>query len=133
MKLSRNRWNENVIDGFYLFSNYDTSNIPNLLNLNVNSSLAPQKKCDNMFSDPKWDHIFSHFLGTYLVYIFFLLVCGNYPLTSKRARCRNLLSIDYRLNRINPGTHTIYPPNAERGYITKFEILLEGVFKYSIE
>ena len=53
-----------------------------------------------------------------------LLVCGNYPLTSKRGRCRNLLSIDSRLNRIDPSTN-IFPPNPERGYKTKFEILLE--------
>ena len=46
--------------------------------------------------------------------------------------CGNLLSIDSRLNRIDPSTNIIFPPNAERGYITKFEILLEGVFKYSI-
>ena len=37
-----------------------------------------------MFSDPESDHIFSHFFGKYLVYILFLLVCGNYSLTLKR-------------------------------------------------
>ena len=56
---------------FIYFSNHDTSNIPNLSNPNVNLSLASQTKCNNMFSDPKSDHIFPHFLGTYLVYIFF--------------------------------------------------------------
>ena len=98
MKLDSDRWNKNVIDGFYIFSNHDTSNISNLLNPNVNLSLASQKKFDNMFSDPKSDHIFSHLSGTYLVYNLFLLVCINYPLTSKRGRCRNVLYIDYRLN-----------------------------------
>ena len=46
--------------------------------------------------------------------------------------CRNLLSIDSQLNRINPSTN-IFPPNPERGYRTKFEILLEEVFPNSIE
>ena len=46
--------------------------------------------------------------------------------------CRNLLSIDSRLNRIDPSTN-IFPPNPEQGYRTKFEILLEEVFPNSIE
>ena len=121
-----------LLTGFIYFSNQDTSNITNLSNLNVNSSLESQTKFDSMFSDPESDHIFSHFSGTYLVYIFCLIVCGNYPLTSKRRRCRNLLSIDSGLNRIDPSTN-ISPPNPERGYRTKFGILLEGVFQYSIE
>ena len=45
--------------------------------------------------------------------------------------CRNLLSIDSRLNRIDPSTN-IFPPNPEQGYRTKFEILLEEVFPNSI-
>ena len=110
-RAAHDRWNKSVIDGFYLFSNHDTSNIPNISNQTVNLSLAFQTKCDNMFSDPESDHIFSHFLGTYLVYLLCLLVCGNYPLTSKRGRCRNLLSIDSRLNRIDPSTNVILPPN----------------------
>ena len=118
--------------GFIYLSNHDTSNIPNISNPNVNLSLASQTKCDNMFSDPELDHIFSHFLGTYLVYILFLLVCGNYPLTLKRGRCRNLLSINSRLNQIDPSTN-IFPFNPEWGYSTKLEILLEGVSQYSIE
>ena len=129
MKPACNRWNENFIVGFYLFVNHDTSNIPNLSNPTVNSSLASQTKCENMFSDLQSDHIFSHFLGTYLVYILFLLVCGNYPLTSKRERCRNLLSVDSRLNRIDPSTNIIFPPTAEREYRTKFEILLQVLFR----
>ena len=100
----------------YLFSNQDTSNIPNLSNPNVNSSLASQTKCDNIFSDPKSDHIFSHFSGIYLVYILFLILCSNYPLTLKMGRCRNLLSIDSQLNWIDPSTNIISPPNTERGY-----------------
>ena len=35
--------------------------------MNVNMSLASQTKCDNMFLDPKSDHVFSHFLVTYMV------------------------------------------------------------------
>ena len=85
---------KNVIDVFYLFSNRDTSNNSNLSNPNVNLRLVYQNKCDKMFSNPKLDHIFSHFLGTYLVNNLFLLLCGKYPLTLKRGRCRNLLSID---------------------------------------
>ena len=119
--------------GFISFSNHDISNISNLSNLTVNSSLASQMKCDNMFSDPQSDHIFSNLLGTYLVYILFLLVCGNYPLTSNRGVCGNLLSVDYWLNRIEPGTNNTFLPNAEQGYRTKFEILIGGVFQYKIE
>ena len=48
------------------------------------------------------------------------------------AYCRNILSIDSQLNQIDLSTN-IFPPNPERGYRTKFEILLEGVFQYSIE
>ena len=102
-----------LLTSYILFSNHNTSILSNL----------SKTKCDNVFSYPESDHIFSHFLGTYLVYILFLLVCGNYPLTSKRGRCRNLLSIDSRLNRIDPSTN-IFPPNPEQGYKTKFEILL---------
>ena len=102
---------------YILFSNHNTSNLSNLSNPNVNLSLASQTKCDNVFSYPKLDHIFSHFLGTYLVFILCLLVCGKYPLTSKRGRCRNLLSIDSRLNQIDPSTN-IFPPNTEQGYRT---------------
>ena len=56
-------------------------------------SFASQTKCDIMFSDLESDHIFSHFCFyvTYLVYILFLLVCGNYLLTLKMRRCRNIL------------------------------------------
>ena len=98
---------------FIIFSSHDTSNISNLSNPNVNLSLASQTKCDNMFSDPESDDIFSNLLSTYLVYILFLLVCGNYPLNSKRGRCRNLLSINYRLNRIDPRTKN--PPQIQNG------------------
>ena len=63
---------------FIDFLNHDTSNIPNLSNPNVNLGLASKTKCDDMFSDPESDHIFLHFLGTYLVYIFFLLVLYTY-------------------------------------------------------
>ena len=42
------------------------------------------------------------------------IVCGNYPLNSKRGRFRSILSIDYRLNRIDPSTDIISPPNSER-------------------
>ena len=52
MKPDRDIWNKNAIEGFYHFSNHNTSNIPNLLNLTVNLSLVSQTKCDDMFSDP---------------------------------------------------------------------------------
>ena len=44
---------------------------------------------------------------------------------------RNILSIDSQLNRIDRSTNIIFPPNAERGYRTKLEILLEVVFQYN--
>ena len=93
--------------GFIYFSNHDTSNISSLSNLTVNSSLAYQTKCDNIFSDPELDHISLYLSGTYLVYILFILVCGNYPLTLRRGRCSNILSIDSWLNRIDPSTYII--------------------------
>ena len=46
--------------------------------------------------------------------------------------CRNLFSIDSQFNQIKPITN-ISPPNPERGYRTKFEIILEEVFPNSIE
>ena len=49
MNIDRYRWKENVIDGFYLFSNHDTSNILNLSNPTVNLSLEYQTKWDNIF------------------------------------------------------------------------------------
>ena len=143
MKLTRPAWDwwsrikydgtKTSLTGFIYFSNHDTSNIPNLSNRTLNPSLVSQTKCDEMFSDLELDHIFSNSLGTYLVYILFLLVCGNYLLTSKRGRWRNLLLIDSRLNWIDLSTNIISPPNSERGYRTKFGILLGGVFQYSIK
>ena len=94
--------------------------------------LSISKKMWQHFSDPEADHIFSNFSGTYLVYIFFVLVCGNYTLTLERVRCSNLLSIDFWLNRINPSTNITFLSNAERGYRTKFWIMLEEVFQYII-
>ena len=136
---ARDQWCRLAIDGtkisstgFIDFSNHDALNTLNLSNPNVNLRLASQTKCDDMFSDPELDHIFSKFSVTYLVYILFILVCGNYPLTSKRERCRNLLSIDSQLNIINPRTSIIFLSNAEWRYRTKFEILLAEVFWYRI-
>ena len=60
-------------------------------NQNINLSLESQMKCDDIFSDPDSDHIFSKFSVTYLVYILFLIICGIYPITSKRVRGRDLL------------------------------------------
>ena len=87
-----------VIDGtkmlsmvFLEFSNEYISNISNIYNPNVNLSLASQIKRDKIFPDTKLDNIFSHFSVMYLVYILFLLVCGNYPITLKSGRCINLL------------------------------------------
>ena len=105
---------------FIYFSNHDTSNIPNFSNPTVNSSLASQTKCHKMFLDSESDHMF-------------LLVCGNYPPTPKWGRCRNLLFIDSWLNWIDASTNNIFLKNTERGYITKSEIILVGVFQYRIE
>ena len=105
-------------------------------------SLESNRKFELRISNEMWQHIFRSVVGsyilkffsvTYLVYIFFLIVCGNYPLTSKRGRCRNLLSNNPRLNWIYLITNIIFLPNPEQGYITKFEILLEGVFQHIIE
>ena len=61
------------------------------------------------------------------------LTSGNYGGNSEGGvLCGNLLSIYSQLNRIDPSTN-IFPPNPERGYRTKFEILLEEVFPKSIE
>ena len=79
-------------------------------------------------SNEMWQHvvrsvvrsyIFTFFSGKYLVYILFLLVCGDYPLTLKRRSCRNLLSIDSWLKWIDPSTNIIFLPNVEQGYRTK--------------
>ena len=91
MERARDKCETNVTDGFYQFSNNDISNISISTNKNVNLSLASQMKCDNMFSDPGSDHICSNFSVTHLLYILFLLVYGNCPLTLKRGRCRNIL------------------------------------------
>ena len=110
--------------------------------LKYSKSLESERKFELSISNKIWqhvfryresDHIFSHFLGTYLVYILFLLVCSKYLITLKNGRWRNLLSIDSRLNQIEPSTNNISPPNEERGYRTKFEILLEGLFQYITE
>ena len=124
----RDQWENMLSTGFIKNLNHDTLNISNISHPNVNSGLEYQMKCDDMFSDPESDHIFSYFVVTYLVYILFILVCGNYPLTLKRGRCRNLMSIDSWLNQIEPITNIIFLTNAERGYRKKFEILLGEVF-----
>ena len=100
--------------GLIDFLSQDITNISNICNPNINLILPSQAKRDNMFSHPKPDRIFSHFSVTYLVYILFLLICGNYPLTSKMGRCRNLLKVDSRLNQIDPGTNIIYQPTKIR-------------------
>ena len=53
---------------FYLGSNPYISNIYNIYNQEQNLSLASQKICDHMFSDPKSDHTFRVFwLHTWLI------------------------------------------------------------------
>ena len=139
-RAARDWWISLAIDGTKTLSTvfiYFQITIPQ-----ISKSLESNCKFDLSISNKMWKHvfrfavgsyIFTFFTGTYLVYTLFPLVCGNCPLTSNRGRCRNILSVDSRLNRINPITNTIFLPNAERGYRTKFEILLEGVFQYSIE
>ena len=117
------------LGGFIDYSNHDTSNIPNMLNLKVNSSLVSQTKCDNMFSDPSSDHILSHFLvRTWFIYFFFLYVLIIH-LLQRGEGCRNIPCIDSRINRMDANTNIIFLPNIENGYITKFEIILGGVFQ----
>ena len=84
------RWNENLIDFFSLLSNKYISNISNLYNPDVNLSLVYQTIYDHMFSDPKWDHIFSYFCFLPGLYIF-LIVCGNLTLTLNTGSCWNIL------------------------------------------
>ena len=90
-------------------------------------------KCDDMFSDPELDYIFLHFSVTNLVYILFLIVCGNHPLTSKRVRCRNLLYFDSQLNQIEPSTNIISRPmqSGDTGQNSKY--YLEKYFENSTE
>ena len=47
--------------------------------------LSIQKKCNNMFQIRSWI-IYFNFLVTYLVYIFYIILCGNYPPNLKRRR-----------------------------------------------
>ena len=109
--------------------------------LKYSKFLESEHRSELSISNEMWQHVFRSGVGSYIFtflgYVpglyFFLLVCVNYPLTLKRGRFRNILSIDSRLNRINPSTNIIFPPNAERGYRTKFEIIIEVVFQYSIE
>ena len=70
---------------------YLRSTISNIYNLHQNLSLAYQTICDHMFLDPKSDHNFHVFLVTYFAYRYFLLVCGNFLLTSNEGSCWNPL------------------------------------------
>ena len=126
------QWNKKFIDGFINFWLIISQISEISANQNVNLRLASQMKCDNMFSDPESDHISSHFSVTHLVYIFFLFVCGNYPLTSKRGRCRDLLEVDSWFNWINLITNIISWPVQSRD-LKKFTILIGDVFQYNIE
>ena len=90
-KHARDQCNKNFINSFSLLLNQHISNISNLYNPGINLSLESQTICYHMFSYPKSYHIFFIFLVKYLIYILFLLVCGNFPLTSKTVRCWNLL------------------------------------------
>ena len=78
--INRTKFSSAGFIGFY------NQYISNIYNPNVKLSLASQNKYYNMFSDLESDHIFSYFLDKYLVYIFFLLVCGKYPLILKIGR-----------------------------------------------
>ena len=105
------------------------------------NSMEFEHKFELSISNEMWQHVFRSVVGSYIFTFFgyvpglytFLLVYGNYPLTLNRGRRRNLMSIDSQLNQIYPSTNIISPPNTEQGYRTKFEIMLEGVFQYSIE
>ena len=74
-KHSPDRCNKSFIGSFSLPSNEYISNISNLYNLDINFSLASQKICEHLFSDPKLDNILSYFwLRTWIIYFFFSYV-----------------------------------------------------------
>ena len=58
-----------------------------------------QKKIDLSILNDMWPHVFRsevgscflYFLVTYLSYIWFLLVCGNFPLTLNTGRCWKIM------------------------------------------
>ena len=90
----------------FIFYN-DTSNIPNLLNPNVNWSLASQKKCDNMFSyQNKILYFHIYWVRTWFIFSFFLYVVIIHLLW-RREDVWNILFIDSWLNRIYPKTNII--------------------------
>ena len=88
-------WGENVINGnfsWFFKSKY----------LKYLRYIQSKQKSELSISNKLWNHVFRSgswiiyfhilfFSVTYLVYILFLLVCGNYQLTSKIGRCRNPL------------------------------------------
>ena len=113
IRLAHHRWKKNFIDGFYLFFKSRYLKYPKYLESNSKSEFSISNEMgQHVFISAVGSYVFIFFSDTYLVYIFLLLVCGNYPLTSKRGRCRNLLSIDCQLNRINPSTNIILLPHA---------------------
>ena len=76
-------------------------------------SIESERKFELSILNEMRQHVFRSgvrsYIFTFLGYVpglyIFLLVCGNYPLNSKRGSCRDLLSIDSRLKRINPSTN----------------------------
>ena len=92
---SHYKWNKNIIDGS--FSRFFKSKY-----LKYIKYIHSEQKYELSISNKMWQHVFRSgsriiyfhifvFSVLYLVYTFFLLLCGNYPLTSKSGRCRNLL------------------------------------------
>ena len=99
--LSYNQQNTLAIDGMKIssmvFIDFESKYLKYL------KSLQYEQKSELRISNEMWKYVFRSdpesdqiyftfsFSVTYMVYILFLIVCGNYPLTSKRRRCRNLL------------------------------------------
>ena len=87
-------WNKNAIDGFSRFFKS--------IYLKYLKYLQSEREYELSISNKMWQRVFISGGGiiyfhifslsvTYLIYILFFLVYGNYPLTSKKGRCRNLL------------------------------------------
>ena len=122
------RWNKNAIDGFHQFFKSSYLEYPKSNELGSKFKLIISKKMwGHDFGSVVGSYIFT-FLDTYLFFFSLSYVLIIHLLQRGRGGGRNQLSIDYGLNRIYPSTNNISPPNAERGFRTKFEILLEGVF-----
>ena len=74
---ARDWWNKSVINGFSQYFKSIYLKYPKSLQSERKYDLSISKKMWQHVSDPEWDHIFSHFSLTYLVYILFLSYVVN--------------------------------------------------------